>query len=176
MALSDANSDFLSAFSEVIRGFQTIKSLKAEERITDKLSLSNTHATRAFAHREHIEISVAYIASLSGHISKIAFFFIGMYLAQKNTSITAGVIVMFIQLMQNITQLGISMPEIIAKLKSAQKLMEKNDYLLSNNRLTGDNVPLSCSKEIRLCNVYYSYDNTNAGLRAINCNLPAHGR
>lgn len=51
IALSDANGNFLNAFSEVIRGFQTIKSLKAETQISDKLSVSNQHASKSFGHR-----------------------------------------------------------------------------------------------------------------------------
>lgn len=173
--LSDANSHFLSAFSEALRGFQTIKSLKAEVQISDKLSISNTRACKAFGNKEHVEISVAYIASLSGHLSQVAFFFVGMILAQKSTNVSVGIIVMFIQLMHNITQLGISMPEIIAKVKSAQKLMEKNDRLLLVNKVTGDNTPITCNKKIELRDVSYSYDNSYVGLNAINCEIPAYG-
>lgn len=175
IALSDANGNFLSAFSEVIRGFQTIKSLKAETQISEKLSVSNQHASKSFGHREHIEIAVAYTASLIGHVSQVAFFFVGMFLAKKGSNVSAGTVVMFIQLMQNITGLGISMPEIIAKMKSAQKLMDKNDNLLRANKITGEKIPITCKEKIVLHKLSYHYNNSDVGLDNISCEIPAKG-
>ena len=175
VALSEANSTFLSAFSEVIRGFRTIKSLRAESQISDKMSVSNSQASKSFAHREHVEISVAYIASLSGHISQVAFFFVGLFLAQSSSNISVGIIVMFIQLMHNITQLGISMPEIIAKIKSAKKLIDKNDRLLWANKASGTNAKVTCEEKITLRDITYSYDGSAVGLDSISCELPANG-
>lgn len=175
IALSDANGSFLGAFSEVIRGFQTIKSLKAEIAILDKLSVSNQHASKSFGHREHVEIAVAYTASLAGHISQVAFFFVGMFLAQSGSNVSAGTVVMFIQLMQNITGLGISMPEIMAKMKSAQKLMEKNDNLLRINKMTGKRMAVTCEEKIVLHQLTYRYNQSDIGLDNISCEIPAKG-
>lgn len=69
-----------------------------------------------------------------------------MFLSKRGSNVSAGTVVMFIQLMQNITGLGISMPEIIAKMKSAKKLMEKNDNLLRANKMTGEKVVLISKK------------------------------
>ena len=88
--LSNANSFFLGKFAEILRGFKTIKSAKAEKKIYAKLYESNHLASEAFSHREHVEISVAYIASIAGHVSQIMFFFIGMLLSQKDKSVSAG--------------------------------------------------------------------------------------
>lgn len=165
----------MGVFSEVIRGFQTIKSLKAEIAILDKLSVSNQHASKSFGHREHVEIAVAYTASLAGHISQVAFFFVGMFLAQSASNVSAGTVVMFIQLMQNITGLGISMPEIMAKMKSAQKLMEKNDNLLRTNKMTGKRMDVTCEEKIVLHQLTYRYNQSDIGLDNISCEIPAKG-
>lgn len=174
-ALSEANSHFLSAFSEMIRGFQTIKSLKAEEQIAKNLSVSSRQASTSFAKREHVEISVAYIASLSGHVSQVAFFFAGMFWARHSMNISVGIIVMFIQLMHNITQLGISMPEIVARMKSAKKLMDKNDRLLFTHKATGDAASLTCKTKIELRDVSYHYHDAYVGLEEVSCEIPANG-
>ena len=174
-ALSDANSVFLSAFSEAIRGFQTIKSLRAEIQICNKLLVSNKNAAGSFSAREHVEIAVAYIASIAGHTSQVAFFFVGLLLANRSENVSVGTIVMFIQLMHNITQLGISMPEIIAKTKSAQKLMEKNDRLLLANKATGEDVHLTCKDKIELRGLSYRYNDFCVGLDRIDCEFYAGG-
>ena len=76
-----ANSRFLGAFAEVLQGFRSIKSVKAERAVVQKLEHVNADASAAFSRREHAEISVAYIASLVGHLAQIVFFFAALFLA-----------------------------------------------------------------------------------------------
>ncbi len=162
--LSIANSAFLGVFSEVLYGFKAIKSMRAEKNISTKLLNSNKEASSAFASREHIEISVAYIAAISGRISQTAFFFICMFLAQHDSRISAGVIVVFVQLMQNIIQLAITMPELIARVKASKKLISKNDNLLKQYQTTCMDFPVSCKRKIELSNVSVSYENSDTVL------------
>ena len=173
--LSNANSFFLGEFAETLRGFKTIKSAKAEKKIYDKLNESNHLASEAFSHREHVEISVAYIASIAGHVSQITFFFIGMFLSQKDESVSVGIIIVFIQLMKNISQLGITMPELIAKMKSAKRLVEKNDRLLQTNKEIGKLCSLTCKKCIKLKELSYYFNDFSAGLTKVTCKIPANG-
>lgn len=173
--LSNANSFFLGKFAEILRGFKTIKSAKAEKKIYAKLYESNHLASEAFSHREHVEISVAYIASIAGHVSQIMFFFIGMLLSQKDESVSVGIIIVFIQLMNNISQLGITMPELIAKMKSAKRLVEKNDRLLQTNKEIGKLCSLTCKKCIKLKELSYYFNDFSAGLTKVTCKIPANG-
>ena len=173
--LSNANSFFLGKFAEILRGFKTIKSAKAEKKIYAKLYESNHLASEAFSHREHVEISVAYIASIAGHVSQITFFFIGMLLSQKDESVSVGIIIVFIQLMNNISQLGITMPELIAKMKSAKRLVEKNDRLLQTNKEIGKLCSLTCKKGIKLNDLSYYFNDFSAGLTKVTCKIPANG-
>lgn len=155
--LSLANGAFLGVFSEVLHGFKAIKSMRAETGIAAKLRVSNQKASSAFASREHVEISVAYIAALSGRIAQIAFFFICMALAQHDSRISIGVIVVFVQLMQNIIQLAITTPELIARIKASKKLIHKNDALLGLHQIAGAGLFASCKEEIALRNVSVAY-------------------
>lgn len=173
--LSVANSGFLGAFSEMLRGFKAIKSMKAEARISDRLYSENKSASDAFSHREHVEISVAYTASLSGHVAQIVFFFVSMFLARIDPKVSVGVIVAFVQLMQNISQLAITMPELIAKVKASKKLMARNDSLLASHQVSGKNVKLSCKNAITMRDVTVRYGTAEKILEDISVTLPANG-
>ena len=165
--LSLANGAFLGAFSEVLHGFRAIKSMRAEKSISAKLLHANQEASSAFASREHTEISVAYLAAIAGRVSQIAFFFICMALAQHDPEISVGVIVVFVQLMQNIIQLAISMPELLARVKASKKLIRKNDDLLKQYQSVGADVPVSCNKKIEVSHVSVAYENSDTVLHDV---------
>lgn len=171
--LSVANSRFVGVFAEIMQGFRTIKSMKAEKQLSARLLKENQEASHAFSNREHIEISVAYTASLSGHVAQIGFFFVSMIMARSDPRISVGVIVVFVQLMRNIIQLAITMPELIARVKAAKKLMEKNDKELETHRTVGENTLLSCRKAISVQEVSAGYGSSENVLRDISFELPA---
>jgi len=149
--LSTANGDFLGAFVEVLHGFKTIKCMRSEKSISARLLSWNKNACLAFRNREHIEISVSYIASITGYIAQIAFFFISMILSQHNPLISVGIIIAFVQLMQNISQLAIAMPELIARVKAGKKLIQKNNsYLMMHQSNNQKIVNLTCKNKIEL--------------------------
>ena len=104
-----------------------------------------------------------------------SFFFIGMLLSQKDESVSVGIIIVFIQLMNNISQLGITMPELIAKMKSAKRLVEKNDRLLQTNKEIGKLCSLTCKKGIKLNELSYYFNDFSAGLTKVTCKIPANG-
>lgn len=173
--LSNANSAFLGVFSEVLHGFRAIKSMKAERSISEKLLVSNEEASHAFSNREHIEISVAYIASVTGYIAQIAFFFISMALARHESGISAGVIIVFIQLMQNIIQLAITMPELIARIKASKRLISNNDERLMQYQAAGRDIPVSCKEKIELGDVSVCFKNAEPVLHDLSVKFPAKG-
>ncbi len=67
------------------------------------------------------------------------------------------------------------MPEIIAKIKSAQKLMAQNDRLLLANKVTGEMIPLTCKKKIEFCEVVCHYNDSYVGLDSVSCEIQANG-
>ena len=173
--LAEANSGFLSAFTEMLTGFRAVKSMRAEQSVAGRLLKVNRKASDTFANREHTEISVAYIASLAGHIAQIVFFFISLLLSRSDPAVTVGVIVAFTQLMSNIVQLAITVPELMANIKAADKLMERHDAMLALSQADGDDTPVSCEDAIRADNVSFSYGEDQEILRELSLTLPAGG-
>lgn len=174
-ALSTANSRFLRVFSEALQGFRTIKSTKSEAQISGRLLEENAKASQAFSRREHTEIAVAYTASLTGHVAQIVFFLVSMILARTDGRVSVGVIVAFVQLMRNIIQLAITMPELIARVKAANSLMRRHDELLESSQPVGRDVPVSCKQEIALDHVTADYGGAEAVLKDFSYAFRAHG-
>ena len=173
--LAEANSSFLSAFTEMLTGFRAVKSMRAEQSVAGRLLKVNRKASDTFAGREHTEISVAYIASLSGHIARIAFFFISLLLSQSDPAVTVGVIIAFTQLMSNIVQLAITVPELMANIKAADKLMDRHDAMLALSQAEGEDAAVTCGESIRVEGVSFSYGEDQEILRDLSLSLPAGG-
>ena len=159
----------------MLTGFRAVKSMRAEQSVAGRLLKVNRKASDTFAGREHTEISVAYIASLSGHIARIAFFFISLLLSGSDPAITVGVIIAFTQLMSNIVQLAITVPELMANIKAADKLMDRHDAMLALSQADGEDTPVSCENAIQADNVSFSYGEDQEILRDLSLTLPAGG-
>ena len=173
--LAEANGGFLSAFTEMLTGFRAVKSMRAEGSVAARLLKVNRKASDTFADREHTEISVAYIASLSGHIARIAFFFISLLLSRNDPAVTVGVIIAFTQLMSNIVQLAVTVPELLANVKAADKLMERHDGMLALSQAEGEDRAVSCGEKVEADNVSVSYGEGQEVLRNLSLSLPAGG-
>lgn len=173
--LAEANGGFLSAFTEMLTGFRAVKSMRAEGSVAARLLKVNRKASDTFADREHTEISVAYIASLSGHIARIAFFFISLLLSKNDPAVTGGVIIAFTQLMSNIVQLAVTVPELLANVKAADKLMERHDGMLALSQAEGEDRAVSCGEKVEADNVSVSYGEGQEVLRNLSLSLPAGG-
>ena len=173
--LAEANGGFLSAFTEMLTGFRAVKSMRAERSVAARLLKVNRKASDTFADREHTEISVAYIASLSGHIARIAFFFISLLLSKNDPAVTVGVIIAFTQLMSNIVQLAVTVPELLANVKAADKLMERHDGMLALSQAEGEDRAVSCGEKVEADNVSVSYGEGQEVLRNLSLSLPAGG-
>lgn len=173
--LAEANGGFLSAFTEMLTGFRAVKSMRAEGSVAGRLLKVNRKASDTFADREHTEISVAYIASLSGHIARIAFFFISLLLSKNDPAVTVGVIIAFTQLMSNIVQLAVTVPELLANVKAADKLMERHDGMLALSQAEGEDRTVSCGEKVEADNVSVSYGEGQEVLRNLSLSLPAGG-
>lgn len=171
--LSVENSRFTGSFAEMMEGFRPIKCLKAELQIGRKLFSDNKRASDAFGRKEHVEISVAYIASISGHVSQVVFFLLGLLLAEKDSLITGGMLIAFIQLMQNFSQLAIALPELLAGIKAGKSLMHKHEKQLGSNSSGGVDYNLTCEKAIECRGISVDYPEQEKVLSDISLKLEA---
>jgi len=171
--LSDANSVYAGFFTETLQGFRTIKNMNAEYHVKKHMSEIGLNLSKAFSHREHVEISVAYIASISGKLTQILLFFLALYFSRNEQSISVGIIVAIVTLMPNLSQVAITMPELIAGVKATRNLIRKNDAGLEKNPGAGEEKTITCEQDIRVDSIMLQYNDSKPILDGVSINLKA---
>ena len=76
--------------------------------------------------------------------------------------------------MRNISQLGISMPELMANIKASRKLIQNHDKFLASHREQGRIARVTCFDKIEVAHVSVDYGNAKKILSDISLSLPAN--
>lgn len=133
LEVSEKNASFTDTIKESISGFSVIKSFKAENAILDLFGKSNKSVEQAKFKRNRIGIVVASISGVAGFVAQVGVFIVGAYLAMSGESITPGVVLVFVNLMNYILQPISVIPEILANRKAAMALIDKLCTCLNEN-------------------------------------------
>lgn len=161
--VSAKNANYVRIIQETLSGFPVIKSFKAEEKIIDLVvdenaSLEETKQERTFT-RKYVEL----LGGISGMITQQGVLIVGSILVLSGMNITAGMLMVFVQLLVYIISPISMLPVAFANFTAAKKLIQKMEDALSNDS-KGAMVELDTNsfcthtKGIKLENVNYSYD------------------
>ena len=132
-AVSDKNEGFLGMVKDMLTGFSVIKSFKAEREVMRLFSESNAIAEDAKCKRRKTEIILQTIGALAGIVAQFGVFLIGAYLALQGRGITAGVVIVFVQLMNFVISPIAEVPQIFANRKASFALIDKLSAAVSTN-------------------------------------------
>lgn len=160
--VSGKNANYVRIIQETLSGFPVIKSFKAEEKIIDLVvdenaSLEETKQERTFT-RKYVEL----LGGISGMITQQGVLIVGSILVLSGMNITAGMLMVFVQLLVYIISPISMLPVAFANFSAAKKLIQKMEDALSNDS-KGAMVELDTNsfcthtKGIKLENVNYSY-------------------
>ncbi|WP_288886382.1 ABC transporter ATP-binding protein [uncultured Eubacterium sp.] len=160
--VSAKNANYVRIIQETLSGFPVIKSFKAEEKIIDLVvdenaSLEETKQERTFT-RKYVEL----LGGISGMITQQGVLIVGSILVLSGMNITAGMLMVFVQLLVYIISPISMLPVAFANFSAAKKLIQKMEDALSNDS-KGAMVELDTNsfcthtKGIKLENVNYSY-------------------
>ena len=122
--VSDYNETYVSTLRDLLLGFTVIKSFKAEKEVKKRIGEKGNRLEILKYKRNVAEEYIGISAEFFGCIAQIAVFIFGAYLAVKGT-ITAGVVIAYVQLMNYILRPLEALPELIAKRKAAKGLIDK---------------------------------------------------
>ena len=157
--VSDRNADLTSSLTDCLGGFQVIKSFKAEEEAQKMFSEQNRKLEDSKYTFRKLGIFVGSLGIVSGLVAQLGVFVVGAYLASTGKDLTAGTVIMFINLMNFLIQPISELPGLIAKKKAADVLIDKLSSMLTNGTgKEGGEEVTSFSKCISLENVSFSYD------------------
>ena len=156
--VSESNEKFLHFTKDTLSGFSVLKSFKAENRIMSLFKKENEKLEETKKVRSHKKGKLEAWSSILSCFSQMVVFIFGAYLAISGKGMTAGTIMMFVQLMNYVTTPLILIPQLLATRRSALPLVDKiGKLLLEDETKEGNKEKVELNKKITLNDVNFSY-------------------
>lgn len=157
--ISKKNERFVSIVNELLSGFPVIKSFRAEAQASRLFSQRNEQAEEAKKNKRRTEQLISLLANDAGIIAQMGIFLAGAWLAISGKGVTAGVVIVFVQLMNYILNPISQVPLLWSNRKAAIALMEKlSDALSENVREEGREKINGFSEKIEVKDLTYGYE------------------
>lgn len=157
--ISKKNERFVSIVNELLSGFPVIKSFRAETQASRLFSQRNEQAEEAKKNKRRTEQLISLLANDAGIIAQMGIFLAGAWLAISGKGVTAGVVIVFVQLMNYILSPISQVPLLWSNRKAAIALMEKlSDALSENVREEGREKLNGFSEKIEVKDLTYGYE------------------
>lgn len=166
--VSDQNRDFTAALSDCLGGFSVVKTFRAEKEIFRLFAESNRALEREKFSRRRLKALVGMIGATTGIIAQLGVFLAGAYLALSGKGLTAGAVILFVNLMNFMIEPVAELPGLLAARKAARGLIDKLADALEQDEALPDGVRIApLARELRLENVRFSYDGETEVLRGV---------
>ena len=157
--VSDCNRNFTAALHDCLSGFSVVKSFKAEKEIYELFKKNNQALEKQKFSRERIKVMVGMIGAVTGIFAQLSVFLAGAYLAAAGKGLTAGTVILFVNLMNFTIQPVAVLPGLLANRKAALGLVRKlADALEKNPTACGSQTISEISQGIELKNVCFGYE------------------
>ena len=172
--VSEGNKSFTATNSDCLNGFSVVKSFRAEGAVSRLFSKENTKLEESKFKRTRLRIFIDTISQLSGMSAQVTVFFVGAYLALSGKGLSAGNVMIFVNLMNFVVSPVAELPGLLAGRKAADALIRKVAASLEKSSYTGGDTVLSgLSKSICLVNVSFSYEEGNEILHDVSAEFEA---
>ncbi|MBP7174651.1 MAG: ABC transporter ATP-binding protein [Thermoclostridium sp.] len=172
--VSEKNEGFLGSVKDMLTGFSVVKSFKVEKEMMKLFRASNEEAEHSKRKRRQIEIFIQMIGGVTGIVAQFGVFLFGAYLAIQSQEITAGVVIIFVQLMNFVVSPIGEVPQILANRKAALALVDKLALSLSEHvEQKGIPVGRTLNKAIELEHVSFGYEQEQTVLNDISIQFEA---
>ena len=172
--VSDQNGRLIDTLKDMLLGFSVIKSFKSEREALSLYAKRNAEAEESKCKSKKIQILIEIFGTIAGIIAQFGVFLVGAYLASTGTTITAGVVLIFLQLMNYVISPISSVPQILASRKASMALLEKMASAINSNvRAEGSVVCSKLDTAIEVKNLSFGYDKENPVLEDIHTRFEA---
>lgn len=172
--ISKKNERFVSIVNELLSGFPVIKSFRAETQASRLFSQRNEQAEEAKKNKRRTEQQISLLANDAGIIAQMGIFLAGAWLAISGKGVTAGVVIVFVQLMNYILNPISQVPLLWSNRKAAIALMEKlSDALSENVREEGREKLNGFSEKIEVKDLTYGYEPESPVLKDLDVQFDA---
>ncbi|MFZ2257549.1 MAG: ABC transporter ATP-binding protein, partial [Clostridiaceae bacterium] len=157
--VSDQNAGFIGMVKDILSGFSVVKSFQVENEFIKNFAQINANAEEVKSRRKMVEIMIQMIGESAGVITQFGVFIAGAYLTVAGRGVTAGVVIIFMQLMMYVLGPIARVPQLLANRKAAHALIDKLATAISTNvREQGITVSTELNRGIELRNLSFAYE------------------
>lgn len=172
--VSEKNESYMSMLRDSLSGFSVIKSFKAEIQLCKMFAKENWEVSNVKERRRKKAVLVQLISITAGNVLQLGVFIIGAYLALSGSNISAGSVLIFIQLLNYVINPIELVPQAIAEIKASRALIKKLATTLSENvREDGKKELDTLCKGITVKNLSFEYEENKPILRDVNFHFEA---
>lgn len=166
-SVSDANEKYTSILKDSLEGFSIIKSFRAESKIGTIFRQKVKEVVSAKEKRQKLVIVVQMLSAISAVFIQLGIFLFGAYLSTIDKGITAGTVLVFVQLLNYLLGPIQRIPNCVTEYKSAKVLINKMAEALAQNVMADRGAEKKDIEKITLQNVSFAYDTNNPVLKGI---------
>lgn len=171
--VSDINEAFTSRVKDLLGGFSVIKAFKAEKQAKALFASENGETEEAKCSRRSFAGMINALSASAGGVVQFGIFLIGAIFALRG-DITAGTVLIFINLCSFVLQPVQAVPEYIASRGAAKALVYKlADKLEDNQTEAGGEVINSLESGIEVKELGFAYEADKPVLHNLSCRFEA---
>lgn len=157
--VSDHNEIYMSSLKDSLTGFSVIKTFRAEARMCRIFAEKVRQVAKAKCLRDKLGILVEFLGSASGASVQFGVMLIGAWMALSGADLTAGSVLVFVQLLNYVISPIAQIPAALAKRKAARALIQKIATALEENvREEGSEEKSVLEQGITLENLSFGYE------------------
>ena len=172
--VSNKNETYMSTLKDSLIGFTVIKSFRAEAQMCRIFSNAVREVTDAKTVRKKMSVLVNGLSACAGTILQFGIFLIGAYLALSGHGLSAGAVLVFVQLLNFVIAPIGAIPQALAEIKASKALIEKVAEALENNvREDGTECKDKLVNAITLDNLTFGYEEEKPVLQNVNFTFEA---
>ena len=172
--VSDKDETYMSTLKDSLVGFAVIKSFRAEAQMCRIFSESIREVTDAKTVRKKMSILVSGLSSCSGTVLQFGIFLIGASLALNGHGLSAGAVLVFVQLLNFVINPIGTIPQALAEIKASKALIAKVAEALEDNvRDEGRECPTELVSGITVQNLSFGYEEEKPVLQNVNFTFEA---
>lgn len=157
--VSERNRDFTAARSDCLSGFAVVKTFKAEREIFQLFVESNRALEQEKFSRRRLKVLIGMIGAVTGLVAQLGVFLAGAWLALSGSGLTAGMVILFVNLMNFMIGPVSELPALLAGRRAALGLIGKLADALEKDGSAGGSRTLSRLEHgIELRDVSFGYE------------------
>lgn len=175
--VSDCNESYISTLKDSLSGFSVIKSFRAEVQMCRLFAQEVHKVAQAKEKSKKLRILIAMCASIAAVGVQLGAFLVGAWLALSGRGITAGTMLLFVQLLNYVLEPIAALPTYFAQRKAAKMLIGKlADALEENVREDGLTQKHTLETGIHMQGVSFGYEPGKPVLQDISLDFQAGKR